>query len=260
MKIRLRDIFLKYPMLDRFRRSVLVGVCRNGALFSTSTYPLTVFYPPETRPYLDNIWQESGEEDEDSKQDLSDGSKDASKPAIFAVYHGRMVGLPFLRPKSRMTILISNSRDGEIIARALKEIGFLTARGSPAHGGVRGALEMKTAARANSRLAMMVDGPRGPRYEVKPGLVRLAEITGLPIIPFVSHTRQNYWMDSWDNFMAPWWCTPMVGMFGHPIDIPKGISQEESNELTALLQSRMDEMRRMAAAFFEGGEKFNYKD
>lgn len=249
MKIRLRDIFLKYPLLDRFRRSFLVGVCKNGTLFSTSTYPITAFYPEETRPYLDNIWQEN-----------SRAGAETSKPAIFAIYHGRMVGLPGLRPKSKMTILISNSRDGEIIARALTEIGFSTARGSPAHGGVRGALEMKTAARANSRLAMMVDGPRGPRYEVKPGLVRLAEITGLPIIPFVSHTRQNYWMDSWDNFMAPWWCTPMVCIYGHPIDIPKGISQEESDSLTELLQSRMDEMRRMAAVFFENSENFNYKD
>ncbi|MCC7527561.1 MAG: DUF374 domain-containing protein [Candidatus Melainabacteria bacterium] len=246
MKIRLRDIFLKYPLLDRFRRSVLVGVCKNGTLFSTSTYPVTAFYPPETRPYLDNIWQENQ-------------AADHSKPAIFAIYHGRMVGLPGLRPKSKLTILISNSRDGEIIARALKEIGFSTARGSPAHGGVRGALEMKTAAKAESRLAMMVDGPRGPRYEVKPGLVRLAEITGLPIIPFVTHTRQNYWMDSWDNFMAPFWCTPMLYIFGHPIDIPKGISAEESDSLTRLLQTRMDKMREMAASFFEGAERHNYK-
>ncbi len=246
MKIRLRDIFLKYPLLDGFRRSVLVSVCKNGTLFSTSTYPVTAFYPPETRPYLDNIWQEN------------EGA-DASKPAIFAIYHGRMVGLPGLRPKSKLTILISNSRDGEIIARALQEIGFSTARGSPAHGGVRGALEMKTAAKANSRLAMMVDGPRGPRYEVKPGLVRLAEITGLPIIPFVTHTRQNYWMDSWDNFMAPFWGTPMLYIFGHPIYIPKGISAAESDSLTALLQTRMDKMREMAASFFEGAERHNYK-
>ena len=256
MKIRLRDIFLKYPLLDRFRRSVLVSVCKNGTLFSTSTYPVTAFYPPETRPYLDNIWEENAENGA-GKTDID--AADTSKPAIFAIYHGRMVGLPGLRPKSKLTILISNSRDGEMIARALQEIGFSTARGSPAHGGVRGALEMKTAAKANSRLAMMVDGPRGPRYEVKPGLVRLAEITGLPIIPFVTHTRQNYWMDSWDNFMAPFWGTPMLYIFGHPIDIPKGISQEESDSMTALLQTRMDKMREMAASFFDGAERHNFK-
>lgn len=249
MKIRLRDIFLKYPLLDGFRRSVLVGVCKTGTLFSTSTYPVATFYPPETRPYLDNIWEEN-----DKNADA-----DQSKPAIFAIYHGRMVGLPGLKPNKRLTILISNSRDGEIIARALQEIGFSTARGSPAHGGVRGALEMKTAAKGNNRLAMMVDGPRGPRYEVKPGLVRLAEITGLPIIPFVAHARQTYWMDSWDNFMAPWWCTPMVYIFGQPIDIPKGMSEAESDNLTALLQRRMDKMREMGAAFFETCEKHNYK-
>lgn len=250
MKIRLRDIFIKYPLLDGFRRSVLVGVCKVGTLFSNSTYPVAAFYPPETRPYLDNTWEELGAENTEAEQ---------SKPAIFAIYHGRMVGLPGLRPNSKLTILISNSRDGEIIARALQEIGFSTARGSPAHGGVRGALEMKSAAKANSRLAMMVDGPRGPRYEVKPGLVRLAEITGLPIIPFVSHARQCYWMDSWDNFMAPWFCTPMVYMFGHPIDIPKGISEDESDRLTALLQSRMDNMREVAAKFFDSGDRHNFK-
>ncbi|HIA51453.1 MAG TPA: DUF374 domain-containing protein [Candidatus Melainabacteria bacterium] len=251
MKIRLRDIFLKYPVLDGFRRSVLVGVCKTGTLFSTSTYPNTFFYPAESRPYLDNLWQEFGTAE--SKDE------DQSKPAIFAIYHGRMVGLPSLRPNNKLTILISNSRDGEIIARALKEIGFSTARGSPAHGGVRGALEMKTAAKANSRLAMMVDGPRGPRYQVKQGLVRLAEITGLPIIPLVTHTRHNYWMDSWDNFMAPWWGTPMVHIFGHPIDIPRGITAEQSEQLTELLQSRMDRMREMAASFFVDAEKYNYK-
>ena len=53
---------------------------------------------------------------------------------------------------------------------------------------------------------------------------------------------------------------PMVHIFGHPIDIPKGISEAESEQLTQLLQSRLDKMREMAASFFTDAETYNFKN
>ncbi|MBC7997210.1 MAG: DUF374 domain-containing protein [Leptolyngbya sp.] len=255
MKIRLRDIFLKYPMLDRFRRFSLVKVCKLGANFFTSTYRIKAFYPAETKPYLENIWEDLDE----NSPDPTVSKTENSKSAIFAIYHGRMSGLCGLWPHEKLTILISNSRDGEIIARACQEMGFSTARGSPAHGGVKGALEMVSAAKGNRNLAFMVDGPRGPKYEVKAGLIRLAEITGLPIIPFVSYGKQCYWMDSWDNFMAPWWGTPMLYLFGHPIDIPKGISENDGQKLSELLEARMKDLKNLAEKFYAEPMVENFK-
>lgn len=239
-RFRLRDLFNKYPLLDRLRRSVLVNICNHGSSFFTSTYRIAALYPPSTQGYIKNIWSEN----------TDDIANDQVSPAIFAIYHGRMSGLCGLRPRPKVTILISHSRDGEMIARAANSMGFSTARGSSAHGGVKGALEMVSAAKANQRLAFTVDGPRGPIYEVKEGIIRLAELTRLPIVPFVCHARQNYWMESWDNFMAPWWGTPMLYLFGEPLMVPHGLSKEECERLAQELQSRMDELRKMGASFY----------
>lgn len=240
-RFRLRDLFNKYPLLDRLRRSVLVAICNQGSEFFTSTYRIHAVYPEISRDYIKNIWSEGTDEND---------PRIAVPPAIFAIYHGRMSGLCGLRPRQKLTILISHSRDGEMIARAAHAMGFSTARGSSAHGGVKGALEMVSASKANRRLAFTVDGPRGPVYEVKEGIVRLAELTRLPIIPFVCHARQAYWMESWDNFMAPWWGTPMLYLFGEPLSVPQGIEKDQLNALISELEQRMDKLRALGAAFY----------
>lgn len=234
-KLRLRDVFLRYPALDRIRRSVLVNICGHWHKPFTDSYHITRIFPESARPYVENTWGTEGE----------------IKPAIFAIFHGRMVGLLGIKPRHKLTILISHSRDGEVIARAANVMGFSTARGSPAHGGTRGALEMVTACQSGQRLAFTVDGPRGPAYSVKEGIVRLAEITEMPIVPFVCQVRTHYVMKSWDSFMGPFFGTPSLYLFGEPIHVPRNLSDEERRQITKRLEEVMTNMRASARAFFD---------
>lgn len=228
---RLRNLFLKYPALDAFRLNLLGGICTHGMRFFDSSYKVIKIASKGARPFISD--------------------RKSPSPAIFAVYHGRMVGLLGIDPREKVTILISQSRDGEIVARAVKGIGFSVARGSPAHGAMRAAKEMVKAAESGQSLAFMVDGPRGPRYSVKPSIIRLAEMTGLPIVPFVNYARSKWWFGSWDRFMGPLWSTPIVYVFGDPIYVPADLTNAQKEEKRAELESSMADLRSRAESYFQ---------
>lgn len=222
-----RELLAKYPWLDAIRMKILAWFCSDGTNYMQTSYRIVRCVSPGAQKLLE------------------EGPN--RKPVMFAMFHGRMVGVVGLEPRKRITILISQSRDGEMIARGVLGMGFSVARGSPTLGAVKGALEMIDAVKKSGNdVAFMVDGPRGPIYEVKPGVIRLAELAGTPIIPFVCSARSAGHMRSWDKFVAPWWSTPMMYFFGDPITVPSGCSEEHQEELQRLLKVRLDEMRTMA--------------
>jgi lysophospholipid acyltransferase (LPLAT)-like uncharacterized protein len=216
----LRTLFTENKLLDTLRINFFHWFYREGSRFMCSSYdPLYIV-----------------------GQDASDYVY-KNKPAIFALFHGRMLGIMRLDPLTSVTVLISASRDGEIIARALRDLGISSVRGSPNRRGVKGALEFVAAGKSGRRLAYTVDGPRGPRYQVSPGVIRLASMSGLPIIPFVCRGRGNWWMPTWDKFMASHWGGPCVYMFNDPIFVPSNASDEEQEKLRAELEQQMNKMR-----------------
>lgn len=219
---RTRELLTKYPWLDAVRMKFLAWVCNHGTTFFDVSYRILKIFAPGCRELLE--------------------TKDRN-PVIFAIYHGRMVGALGLIPRKKLTILISQSRDGEMIARGAEGLGFSVARGSSTLGAVKGALEMVDAAKRKQDLAYMVDGPRGPRFEVKVGIIRLAEMTGLPIVPFVCCGRTAFWMKSWDRFLAPWWATPLLYLYGEPLNVDPDLSEERREELRLELESRMNSLR-----------------
>src|SRR5579885_1160456 len=141
-KFRLRDFLNRHPALDKLRIGFLAGFCQFGINFVDHSYRVIKIIHPSARPYLSS-----------------------EKPCLFGVYHGRMVGILRMVPRHKNTVLVSRSRDGEIIARALEWLGFNLARGSPAHKAIEGTMQMVRAAESGQHLTMMVDGPRGPKEE-----------------------------------------------------------------------------------------------
>lgn len=216
----LRTFFTENKLLDTLRINFLTWFYRDGSKFMCDSYDPICIVGPEAREYVDG-----------------------SAPAIFAIFHGRMLGIMRLIPYEKLTVLISQSRDGEIIARALKDIGISSVRGSPNRRGVQGALEFIDAGKSGRRLVYTVDGPRGPRYQVKPGVIRLAGMSGLPIIPMVCRGRNNWWIPTWDKFMASAWGAPCAYMFNDPILVPANASDEEQDKLRVQLEQRMNDMR-----------------
>jgi lysophospholipid acyltransferase (LPLAT)-like uncharacterized protein len=101
-------------------------------------------------------------------------------------------------------VLISRSRDGELIARVIEALGGETARGSTSRGGSR-ALRKLTRLLKKGPVAVVTtpDGPRGPVYRAQAGTVLLAQLSGAPVFP-VSYSAEKTWrLRSWDRFMVP---------------------------------------------------------
>ncbi len=129
------------------------------------------------------------------------------KPLLWAFWHNKLFVMPHLFeryfPGRLGAALASASKDGEIISAFLAHFGIRAIRGSSSRGGARALVEMKRAIEDGYIMAITPDGPRGPRYSMSPGLVKLAQITGGFILPI--HVKySSYWqLKTWDGFMIP---------------------------------------------------------
>lgn len=140
---------------------------------------------------------------------------------IYALWHESL--LAPLKVRSRAKVLISQSNDGELISQTCRHLGVGTVRGSTSRGGEQALLEM-LGDRGDSHLLFFPDGPRGPRRKLKRGVVLMASLTGLPIVPVgVGYTRA--WRGgSWDRFALPRPGSTITSVVGQPIMIPPNLS------------------------------------
>ena len=117
---------------------------------------------------------------------------ETGRPVIVAFWHGRQIMMPLCYGGSRLAILISRHRDGELIHRIVRRFGFDTVRGSTTRGGAQALRQMARLGRSGADLAVTPDGPRGPRCVAQAGVAELAKLTGLPIIPLTfSASKKN---------------------------------------------------------------------
>ncbi len=117
---------------------------------------------------------------------------DTGRPVILAFWHGRQLMLPLGYHGSRLSILISEHRDGELIHRIVRRFGFDTVRGSTTRGGARALRQLVRLGRSGAGLAVTPDGPKGHRCVAQAGVVELAKLTGLPILPYTfSASKKN---------------------------------------------------------------------
>lgn len=128
---------------------------------------------------------------------------DRGEAFIFVLWHGRLLPLTYVHREQGVVALISASRDGEYIARMVRHWGYLVARGSSSRGGDRALRDLLRHARAGRSLAITPDGPRGPRERIKPGVMLLAQRTGLPLLPIAAGADRAWWFEGWDRFLVP---------------------------------------------------------
>jgi lysophospholipid acyltransferase (LPLAT)-like uncharacterized protein len=111
---------------------------------------------------------------------------------IVAFWHGRQLMMPLAYKGRRLYVLISQHRDGELIARIARWFGYDAVRGSSTRGGARALLQLARLGRSGADLAVTPDGPQGPRCVAQAGAVELAKLTGLPIVPLsFSASKKN---------------------------------------------------------------------
>jgi lysophospholipid acyltransferase (LPLAT)-like uncharacterized protein len=126
-----------------------------------------------------------------------------TKPAVFAFWHARMLMIPMIHPKGRkMHVLISSHRDGELIARTMHLFGFGTVRGSTTRGGATGAMNAVRMLKQGDDVAVTPDGPRGPAERVQPGVLAIARLADMPVIPVAYASTRQKRARSWDKFIV----------------------------------------------------------
>jgi lysophospholipid acyltransferase (LPLAT)-like uncharacterized protein len=171
--------------------------------------------------------------------------KAEGKNIIYAFWHGRQFLLFHNHRNAEVVIPASESRDGEIQAGILRRFGFDVVRGSSKRKGDRALLGLVDGLRKGKDIALAVDGPRGPIYEVKQGVTYLAGKLNKTIIP-VSTSAKRFWVleKIWDKYLLPVPFTKGVIVYGEPLSV-HGTSEEElestRKELTNALNRVMDQ-------------------
>ena len=126
---------------------------------------------------------------------------------IGALWHNRLLIFPFVLrrffPNRRGAALISASRDGDLLADAIKRFDFDVVRGSSSRLGASAILQLTDVLASGRDVVITPDGPRGPAYELGPGIIFLAQKSGAPVVP-VNMEYSSYWrLKSWDRFILP---------------------------------------------------------
>jgi hypothetical protein len=168
---------------------------------------------------------------------------------VYAFWHCHILPLAWAYRGRRAVVLVSEHGDGEAITQVIHRLGYGTVRGSTTRGGVRAALEMARLGRAGYPLAVTPDGPRGPRQRLQPGVVFVAQRSGLPIVPLSAGMRRGRRLDSWDRFElpAPFSRVRIVG--GEPIAIPAEIPRSEAMAWESRIQEAMNAVEHRAEAW-----------
>jgi len=160
-------------------------------------------------------------------KDILPGFAARGEGYVGAFWHARILMIPFLYPGKALHILVSQHRDGEIIANILRQFGFCLVRGSSSKGGHDALREMMRLLRADNDLGIAADGPRGPAEVLKPGAAQLGRISGKAVIPITFAASMAFRLTSWDRFMFPLPFSRGVYVVGEPVRHEKGEDVEE---------------------------------
>jgi lysophospholipid acyltransferase (LPLAT)-like uncharacterized protein len=165
----------------------------------------------------------------------------AGTPIIYAVWHGRILLLPYLYGSRRARVLASRSRDGELLTRFVARFGLEAVRGSSSRGGADALRRLARSLRDGRDAVVVPDGPRGPREIAKAGIVALARFSGAPIVPLALGASAEWRLRSWDEFRIPRPFARCVLRFGDPIwishDADHGVVEAARKEVEAALRA-----------------------
>lgn len=167
---------------------------------------------------------------------------------ILAFWHNRVLMMPIANPGSKLCIMNSQSRDGEIATRALARWGIRSVRGSATRGGVGGFLQLVRAYRDGYSLAVVPDGPRGPRYVVKAGVIHLARATGATIFPVTYAATWRRDLHTWDRLIIPLPFARVTYVAGEPLAVPRHATDAEVEVLRQELEARLNRITERAEA------------
>jgi lysophospholipid acyltransferase (LPLAT)-like uncharacterized protein len=177
-------------------------------------------------------------------EDRGDVLRVAAKGSlIFAVWHNRLLLLcsifeRFL-PGQPAAALISVSSDGDFIAALVERYGYGTVRGSSSRKGASALLRLAEVLAEGTHLVITPDGPRGPAYELSPGVIFLAQKSKTAVVPTSLEFSSTWRAKSWDRFFVPLPCCHVRVIFGTPLNINETETDEAFEQERKRLQDAM---------------------
>ncbi|MFH1981743.1 MAG: lysophospholipid acyltransferase family protein [Pseudomonadota bacterium] len=176
---------------------------------------------------------------------------EARLPAVVATWHRGAVFIVWQFRRVRPMIMFSRSNDGELIARFAEKLGVIPVRGSSSRGGGQALRTMlKFLNGDGSRIAATVlDGPRGPRFEAKKGLLFLSRISGAPLVPVVVSAWPALTLKkSWDRTLIPLPFSRVTVIIGEPVPVPPDTDSAGLDVIRLKVENTLKEMMRAADA------------
>jgi lysophospholipid acyltransferase (LPLAT)-like uncharacterized protein len=153
-------------------------------------------------------------------------------PVIIAFWHNRTALMAYFYERYNVgrtaLTFISRSRDGQFMTDVAARFGIKAVRGSSSRHGTAAMLAAIRAAKdPHVDIAITPDGPRGPRYQIRPGIIRLAQATQRPIVAVTYSLRWKYQLKSWDRFHVPFPFSSCHLITSEPIFVPHGATEDE---------------------------------
>lgn len=168
-----------------------------------------------------------------------------SGKCIYCSWHQRILYNPYYLSKKRVTVMISQSRDGEFAARLVNTLGLRDVRGSSTRGGMSALRELTQIIKdGKANGGMIVDGPLGPPRVAKMGTVILARDSKAPLMPIMWGTDRCWILNSWDRFIIPKPFARIVYCHSEPIWVPESADGDELEEYRKLLEKSLNNAAR----------------
>ena len=162
-------------------------------------------------------------------------------PFILETWHSQLFLLSYLRFGERPLIaLISGHRDGQLISKIARMFGIHTVVGSTTRGGSKAIRELIRLSQEGHSIYITPDGPRGPAMKAQRGVVELARLTGLPILPAAASTSRGGERNTWDRILVPYPFARTVVRWGEPIRVTKNSNLDN---VRAKVESALTELQ-----------------
>ena len=169
--------------------------------------------------------------------EIRDGLKAKNLRFIYAFWHQRQVYFTWAHRGVGAAVLVSRSKDGEMIAETMRLSRIGAVRGSSSRGGAAAARQLMEVLQSGLDIGITPDGPKGPAREVKDGAIFLAQKLGVPIVPITNALSNKLEIKkAWDRFQVPLPFGRAVVAYGEPIEVgPNDDLSAKTAELKAAL-------------------------
>ena len=172
---------------------------------------------------------------------------DEGRPFILSFWHGRLLMMPYCWRKGvPIHTLISQHRDGRILARMVSHFGIRTIEGSSSRGGSTALRAILAALQAGESIGITPDGPRGPRMRASSGIISIARLSGAPILPVSFAVTRRKVLGSWDRFVVAWPFARGVFIWGEPVTVDKDADETAQEAARRELERRLNEVTAQA--------------